>query len=134
MLVIQSCPTLCHPMAVAGQDPLSMGFPRQEYWNGSSVPSPGDLDNPGIKPGLPQCRQILYHLSHPGSSLTVHLFYWAIIQFTFSYNLKHIHLCLNLNFCFLLFASVFKINYKNILFHPLIWFTAKYATQFLLFY
>ena len=29
-----------------------MGFPRQEYWNGLPFPSPGDLPNPGIKPGL----------------------------------------------------------------------------------
>ena len=27
-----------------------MGFPRQEYWSGLSLPSPGDLPNPGIKP------------------------------------------------------------------------------------
>ena len=25
------------------------GFPRQEYWNGLPLPSPGDLPNPGIK-------------------------------------------------------------------------------------
>ena len=29
---------------------MSMGFPRQEYWNGLPFPSPGDLPNPGIKP------------------------------------------------------------------------------------
>ena len=27
-----------------------MRFSRQEYWNGLSFPSPGDLPNPGIKP------------------------------------------------------------------------------------
>ena len=32
---------------------LSRGFPRQEYWNGEPFPSPGDLPNPGIKPGSP---------------------------------------------------------------------------------
>ena len=32
---------------------LSMGFSGQEYWNGLSFPSPGDLPNPGIKPGSP---------------------------------------------------------------------------------
>ena len=32
---------------------LSMGFPRQEYWNGLPYPPPGDLPNPGIKPELP---------------------------------------------------------------------------------
>ena len=34
----------------AHQAPLSMGFCRQEYWSGFSVPSPGDLPNPGTKP------------------------------------------------------------------------------------
>ena len=32
------------------QAPLSMGFSRQEYWNGLPFPSPRDLPNPGIKP------------------------------------------------------------------------------------
>ena len=35
------------------QAPLFMGFPRQEYWSGLLVPSPGDLPNPGIKPKSP---------------------------------------------------------------------------------
>ena len=35
---------------VACQDPLPMGFSRQEYWSGLSFPLPGDLPNPGIKP------------------------------------------------------------------------------------
>ena len=35
---------------VAHQTPLSMGFFRQEHWNGLPFPSPGDLPNPGIKP------------------------------------------------------------------------------------
>ena len=35
---------------VANQTPLSMEFPRQEYWNGLPFPSPRDLPNPGIKP------------------------------------------------------------------------------------
>ena len=37
----------------AHEAPLSMGFIRQEYWNGLSFPSPGDLPNPGIKPRSP---------------------------------------------------------------------------------
>ena len=35
---------------VAYQAPLSMGFPRQEYWSELPFPSPGDLDDPGIEP------------------------------------------------------------------------------------
>ena len=41
------------PWIVACQTPLSMGFSRQEYWSGLSLPSPGDLPNPGIEPGSP---------------------------------------------------------------------------------
>ena len=35
------------------QVPLSMGFSRQEYWNGLSFPSPGDFPDPGVEPGSP---------------------------------------------------------------------------------
>ena len=37
---------------VAPQAPLSMGFSRQEYWNGLPCPPPRDLPNTGIKPCL----------------------------------------------------------------------------------
>ena len=33
--------------------PVSMGFSRQEYWSGLPFLSPGDLPDPGIKPGSP---------------------------------------------------------------------------------
>ena len=35
------------------QAPLSMGFPRQEYWSGLPYSPPGDLLDPGIKLGSP---------------------------------------------------------------------------------
>ena len=38
---------------VAHQAPLSMGFPRQEYWSGLPFPAPGDLPDPGIEPRSP---------------------------------------------------------------------------------
>ena len=31
------------------QDPLFIGFPRQEYWSGLPFPSPGELPDPVIK-------------------------------------------------------------------------------------
>ena len=34
---------------VAHQAPLSMGFPRQEYWSGLPFPPPGDLSEPGME-------------------------------------------------------------------------------------
>ena len=36
-----------------------MEFSIQEHWSGLPFPSPGDLPNPGIKPGLSYYRQIL---------------------------------------------------------------------------
>ena len=35
---------------VACQAPLSMGFPRQNYWSGLPCPPPEELPNPGIQP------------------------------------------------------------------------------------
>ena len=37
------------PWTVAHQAPLSMGFPRQEYWSELPFSSAGDLPSPGIK-------------------------------------------------------------------------------------
>ena len=48
--------SFARPWTVAHQAPLSLGFPRQEYWNGLPFPSPGDLPNPGTGPGLLHCR------------------------------------------------------------------------------
>ena len=62
--VAKLCPTLATPWTVAHQAPLSMGFPRQEYWNGLPFPYPGNLLLPGIEPAFPasvlHCRWILY--------------------------------------------------------------------------
>ena len=38
------------PWTVACLAPLSMGFPRQEYWSGLPFTTPGDLPDPGIEP------------------------------------------------------------------------------------
>ena len=38
---------------VAYQAPPSMGFSRQECWNGLLFPSPGDLPDPGIEARSP---------------------------------------------------------------------------------
>ena len=43
-------PLFSTPWTVARQAPLSMGFPRQEYWSVLLFPSPGDLSDPGIEP------------------------------------------------------------------------------------
>ena len=57
---LQSGSTLCDPITVAHQAPLSMEFFWQEYWSGLPFPSPWDLPNPRIKPVSCIDRRILY--------------------------------------------------------------------------
>ena len=42
------------PQTVACQAPLSMGFSRQEHWNGLSFPTPENLPNLGIESESPE--------------------------------------------------------------------------------
>ena len=51
---------------VACQAPLSMGFPRQEYWSGLPFPSPGDLPDPGIEPTSPTLASEFLTTEPPG--------------------------------------------------------------------
>ena len=48
-LVAKSCLNLCNPWTIACLAPLSMGFPKQEYWSGLPFPPPGHLPDPGIE-------------------------------------------------------------------------------------
>ena len=66
-LVTKSCLTLCDPMDCSHQDPLSMGFSRQEYWNELSCPSLGDLPDPGIGPASSALEADSLLVSHQGS-------------------------------------------------------------------
>ena len=43
VILLSAIPTL----TVARQAPVSMGFSRQEYWNGLPFPPPGDLPTQG---------------------------------------------------------------------------------------
>ena len=54
------------PWTVAYQAPLSMGFSRQECWSGLPFPSPGDLPDPGIKPGSPALQADVLPSEPPG--------------------------------------------------------------------
>ena len=60
-LVAQSCLTFATPCTVAGQAPLSMGFPREEYW--SALPfATQDISQHRDQTYI-SCigRQVLYH-------------------------------------------------------------------------
>ena len=65
-LVAQSCPTVCNPWTVIHQAPLSIGFPRQEYWSGLPFPSARNLPNPGIEPGSPALQADSLPAEPPG--------------------------------------------------------------------
>ena len=54
------------PCTVSCQAPLSMGFFRQEYWNGLPFPSPGDLPDPWIETGSPTLQADSLQSEPPG--------------------------------------------------------------------
>ena len=60
---------LATPGTVACQDPLFMGFFRQECWDELPFPSPGYLPNSGIKPRSPTLQVDSLPLSHLGNPL-----------------------------------------------------------------
>ena len=66
VLVSQSCLTLCDPWTSPGCSLLQDIIPNQ-----------------GSNPGLPHCREILYHLSHQGSTETYSTVYKINSQWEF---------------------------------------------------
>ena len=64
---VHVCRLFATPWTVACQAPLCMGFPRQEYWSGLPLPSPGDRLDPEIKPASPVLQADSFPLSHLGS-------------------------------------------------------------------
>ena len=59
------------PWTVAYQAPLSMAFPRQEYWSGWPSPSPGNLPDPGIEPGSPALQTDSSPSEPPGKHIFI---------------------------------------------------------------
>ena len=51
MCVLSHVRLFATPWPVDCQAPLSMEFSRQEHWNGSPFPPPGELPDPGIEHG-----------------------------------------------------------------------------------
>ena len=48
-----------------------MAFPKQEYWNGLSFPSSGDLPDPGIEPESPALAGRFFTVEPPGKPFLV---------------------------------------------------------------
>ena len=72
-LVAMLCLTLTIPWTVALRASLSMGFPRQEYLRALSLPSPGDLSHPGIKPASHVLAGIFFTTKSPGKLCLIHI-------------------------------------------------------------
>ena len=66
MIYVYHAQLFVTPWTVARQAPLSMGFPRPEYWSGLPCPSPGDLPNPGIEPRSPALQAYSLSSEQPG--------------------------------------------------------------------
>ena len=61
------------PWTVTYQAPSSMEFSRQEYWNGLSFLSPGDLPDPGIEPGSPALQADILPSEPQGKPLNIEI-------------------------------------------------------------
>ena len=73
---------------VVRQDPLSMGFSKQEYWRGLPFPTPGDFPDPGIEspsPVAPALQADSFQVSYQGIPL-----YLLSVQ-----SLSHVRLFMN---------------------------------------
>ena len=66
--------SLAAPCTVASQAPLSMGFPRQEYWSALPFPSPRELLNPGIEPMSPELGGGFFITEPPGKLINNFMF------------------------------------------------------------
>ena len=82
------------PWTVARQVPLSMGFPRQEYWSGLPFLSPGDLPDPRVEPTSPVLQADFLPLSYRGSPNTyiATLLYIYIYIYICSNTINYIHI------------------------------------------
>ena len=72
--------------------PLSMGFPRQEYWRELPFPPPGDRPSPGIKR--------LSHVSRTGQQVTTSTTWKALLfLYTLLQNIEDSSLCYTVGPC-----------------------------------
>ena len=54
------------PWTVTHQSPLSVRFPRQNYWSGLPFPSPENLPDPGIEHASPALAGRVFTTEPPG--------------------------------------------------------------------
>ena len=64
MLMLSCVQLFATPWTVTLQAPLSIVFPRQEYWGGVPFPIPRDLPDPGMEPTFPASPTLASRLYH----------------------------------------------------------------------
>ena len=100
------------PWAVARQAPLSIGFPRQEYWSGVPFPPPGDLPDSGTKPESlrsPALAGGFFTTVPPAKPLwSVHMTIISVLGFP----LYKLHILCSFFYCFaIFFLRIHKIGF-----------------------
>jgi len=75
---------------VACWTPLSMGFPRQEYWSGLPFPPPGYLSDLGIEPMVPTLVGRVFTAEAPGKPVSrVQFSRWVESNSLWCHKLQH---------------------------------------------
>ena len=92
------------PWTVAYQAPPFMRFSRQDWWNGLPFPSPGDLPDPGIKPGSPALQADALPSEPPGKPV------WRIGIYS---NLPYFHTMIFSSIHFNIWICTFYLIYRN---------------------
>ena len=78
------------PWTVAHQAPLSLGFPRQEYWSRLPFPSSGNLPDPGIELASPSLAGRFFTTEPSGKALmNTFLFFFFFFKNRFSFTEKN---------------------------------------------
>ena len=110
------CLTLMTPWTAAHPAPLSMGFPRQEYWNGLPFTPLEDLPDAGIKPASPSLQVDPLPLRHQGSPYKFFTRFFPAVKETFlkfqsacPVKFKLITTEQNLNFSFSFILATFQV-------------------------
>ena len=143
-LVLDSFET---PWTIAYQAPLSMGFPRQEYWSGLLFPSPGELLDPGIQPTSPALQADSLSLNHLGTQFDGRLYrnqyvlwhFWSMqklsndvpsyLLFKWFWNQNSTYWCLFF-LLLILFTQFFHLGQNDLdLFTCLLWFIVYSASS-----
>ena len=85
--MIFSCvQVFCNSMDCSCQTPVSLGFPRQEYWSGLPFPSPRYLPDMGIKPKSPLLAGRVFSTEPPRKPVQPYLLHYTLFSCSVWFN------------------------------------------------